>query len=228
MTWPASDVVTTNLDAGTDSASTARGNLLDLAQKFNQLRGHVSAFMQTLLTRVDAAAVRSDLALANHQLLTVDGTGNASVPATLTAGVLSSAGGMSAAGVVVAGGGLSAGSSCGITGNLSVSGSINAGDNITAYSDERLKENWGEIDPEFVHFLAQVRAGTFQRKDGDGRRFAGVSAQSLQQLLPETVEVDQHGLLSVAYGNAALVACVALAREVQALRSDLARLKGGA
>lgn len=61
MTWPASDVVTTNLDAGTDSPATARAQLLDLVQKFNQLRTHVSAAAQALLDDADAAAMRETL-----------------------------------------------------------------------------------------------------------------------------------------------------------------------
>lgn len=59
MTWPSSDVNTTGMDAGTDTPP--RAEILSWAQKFNQLRNHVSAFMQGLLTSADAAAVRSAL-----------------------------------------------------------------------------------------------------------------------------------------------------------------------
>lgn len=48
MTWPTSDVTTTSLDAGTDSPQTARAHLLDLAQKFNQVRAHGAVFEQGL------------------------------------------------------------------------------------------------------------------------------------------------------------------------------------
>ena len=57
---------------------------------------------------------------------------------------------------------------------------------------------------------------------------AGVSAQSLQKLLAETVQADENGKLSVAYGNAALVAAVELAKEVVKLREELQALKTGA
>lgn len=59
MTWPSSDVNTTGMDAGTDTPP--RAEILNWAQKFNQLRAHVSTFMQGLLTSADAAAVRSAL-----------------------------------------------------------------------------------------------------------------------------------------------------------------------
>ena len=49
MTWPATDVGTTNSDQGTDSPATARADILDLIQKFNQMRAHVDSLMQTIL-----------------------------------------------------------------------------------------------------------------------------------------------------------------------------------
>jgi hypothetical protein len=61
MPWPTTPVSTTNLDAGTDNPQTARADLLDLVQKFNEMRAHVSAFAQTLLDDADAAAVRATL-----------------------------------------------------------------------------------------------------------------------------------------------------------------------
>lgn len=64
MTWPASDVVRTNADATTDSPASFRVNALDLIDKFNQLRNHVTAFMQGLLTAANAPAARSTLGAA--------------------------------------------------------------------------------------------------------------------------------------------------------------------
>jgi len=61
MTYPASDVGTTNTDAGTDSPATARTDILDLMTKFNLLRNHISSFMQGVLNRGTAALVRADL-----------------------------------------------------------------------------------------------------------------------------------------------------------------------
>ena len=64
MTWPSVDVGTTNADAGTDSPATARTDLLDLMTKFNQVRNHVSAFIQTLLDDAAASNARTTLGAA--------------------------------------------------------------------------------------------------------------------------------------------------------------------
>lgn len=63
MTWPSADVNTTNADAGTDSPATFRTDVLDLLTKFNQMRNHVSAFMQGLLSSASASAARTTLGL---------------------------------------------------------------------------------------------------------------------------------------------------------------------
>lgn len=101
---------------------------------------------------------------------------------------------------------------------------VSAG-NVTAYSDERLKKDWEEVKPNFVDQLANVKSGTYTRTDSDERQ-AGVSAQSLQELLPETVIAGNDGMLSVAYGNAAMVAVVELAKEIRKLKEELKALKG--
>jgi hypothetical protein len=112
---------------------------------------------------------------------------------------------------------------------LDASGNITTAGNITAYSDERLKKDWAPMPTDFVARLAAVQNGTYSRIDG-GLRQVGVSAQSLSGLMPEAVLTDEGGdkLLSVAYGNAALTACIELAREVVALRAEVNALKGRA
>lgn len=105
------------------------------------------------------------------------------------------------------------------SGNLSVTGTV------TANSDERLKTDWASVAGDFVARLADTKSGVYTRLD-TGSRQAGVGAQSLQKLLPEAVLEGEDGTLSVAYGNAALVACVELAKEVVSLRSEVAALKG--
>jgi hypothetical protein len=103
---------------------------------------------------------------------------------------------------------------------LDTSGNLTASANITAYSDERLKKDWAPVAADFVSKLSGVKSGTYTRIDSDIRQ-AGVSAQSLQEILPETVMEDIEGTLSVAYGNAALVAAVELAKKVVELQSRL-------
>lgn len=106
-------------------------------------------------------------------------------------------------------------------GNLSVTG------NMTAFSDERVKTDWEPVAPDFVDVLATIKSGTFSRTDIKMDRQAGVAAQSLRDLLPEAVPKGSDGMYSVAYGQAAMVACVELAKEVVALRRRLEDLEGG-
>ncbi|RKP56354.1 tail fiber domain-containing protein [Pararobbsia silviterrae] len=89
---------------------------------------------------------------------------------------------------------------------------------ITALSDERLKKDWESLPPDFVQRLANVKSGTYTRID-TGIRQVGVSAQSLLPVLQEAIHADDDERLSVAYGQAALAACVELAKEVIRLRA---------
>lgn len=95
--------------------------------------------------------------------------------------------------------------------------------NITASSDERLKKDWDSLPDDFVERLANVLHGSFTRID-TGARQVGVGARSLRELLPEAVSGDD--VLSVAYGNAALVSAIQLAIELLKLRDRVAALEG--
>lgn len=77
MVWPAANVNTTNADAGTDSPASFRNDVLDLINKFNQLRAHPSPFIQGLLDDIDAAAARATLGAAST-------TGNESIDGSKT------------------------------------------------------------------------------------------------------------------------------------------------
>lgn len=94
--------------------------------------------------------------------------------------------------------------------------------NVTAYSDERLKTDWLSLPLDYVDQLSKVLSGTYTRTD-TGFRQAGVGAQSLQKILPETVFEGVH--LSVAYGNAALVSAVELAKRVVEQEARIKRLE---
>lgn len=107
---------------------------------------------------------------------------------------------------------------------LTDGGNLTAAGNVTANSDERLKKDWARLPADFLEQLAGVENGTFTRI-ATNERNAGVSAQSLRSVLPEAVMEDHNGYLSVAYGNAALVACIELAKEVMRLRALLEPIK---
>ena len=81
-----------------------------------------------------------------------------------------------------------------------LSGSFTATGNITAFSDERLKENVQTIEGA-LDKVSQMRGVTYNYKSelNDGQRGTGVIAQEMQQIMPEVVEEGQY--LSVAYGN---------------------------
>jgi hypothetical protein len=111
--------------------------------------------------------------------------------------------------------------------NLTFNGTnLTCGGTVTANSDERLKTNWRDLPEDFVARLAEVKHGTYDRTDIDLTQ-DGVSAQSLQRLLSNSVLRNADGTLSVAYGNAALVACIQLAQKVVALEQTVAKLTKG-
>jgi hypothetical protein len=107
----------------------------------------------------------------------------------------------------------------GTTSNMIVAG------DVTAFSDERLKKDWGALPSNLLERLAAVKHGTYTRVD-TGARQVGVSAQDMRHVLAESVleGKDEAKTLSVAYGQAALAICVELAKEVVALRGALGRL----
>jgi hypothetical protein len=107
---------------------------------------------------------------------------------------------------------------------MDMSGNLTMANNVTAYSDERLKTNWRPVQDNFVSKLANVKSGIYDRVDQEVTQ-AGISAQSLQKILPETVIEDASGTLSVNYGAAAMVSCVELAKVVEELKAEIAELK---
>jgi hypothetical protein len=107
---------------------------------------------------------------------------------------------------------------------MDMSGNLTMAGNVTAYSDERKKKNWRLVTENFVEKLANVKAGVYDRTD-EAITQVGVSAQSLQKLLPEAVIEDADGFLSVAYGNAAMTSAVELAKELVVLKELVKELK---
>jgi len=76
-------------------------------------------------------------------------------------------------------------------------GNFTATGNITAYSDERLKENIETLDGSKV---LEMRGVSYTK---EGKESSGVIAQELEKVAPELVETadDEMGTKSVAYGN---------------------------
>jgi len=110
-------------------------------------------------------------------------------------------------------------------GNLSnngnnLSGNFVATGNVTAFSDERLKENVETIQGA-LDKVSQMRGVTYNYKSelNDGQRGTGVIAQEIQQVMPEVVEEGEY--LSVAYGNLVGV----LIEAVKELKAELDQCK---
>ena len=110
-------------------------------------------------------------------------------------------------------------------GNLSnngnnLSGAFTATGNITAFSDERLKENVQTIEGA-LDKVSRMRGVTYNYKSelNDGQRGTGVIAQEMQQVMPEVVQEGEY--LSVAYGNIVGV----LIEAVKELKEELAQCK---
>ena len=97
---------------------------------------------------------------------------------------------------------------------LDASGNLTATANITAYSDERLKENFEPLEVS-VKDLASLEVSSFDRTDIEGMRQCGVTAQALQKVMPLAVQENPSGMLSIDYGRAALIAAITIAKALE-------------
>ena len=92
-----------------------------------------------------------------------------------------------------------------------------ASGNVTAYSDERLKDNITTIKGA-LDLVSDMRGVTY---DMEGRAGVGVIAQEIQKVLPEVVsEQVNEEYLSVAYGNISGV----LIEAIKELRAEVDHL----
>ena len=99
--------------------------------------------------------------------------------------------------------------------------SILATYDIVGYSDARLKTDLLRIDGA-LDKVKRLSGYTFLRKDFDSaKRFAGVIAQEVKEVLPEVVSTDADGMLSVAYGNLVALLIEAI-KELAATKADAA------
>lgn len=83
---------------------------------------------------------------------------------------------------------------------LYVGGSIRATGTITANSDITLKKNLAKIE-NALEKVEQINGYTYEFKEDDSKRHAGVIAQEIEGVLPEIVNKGNDGLLGVEYGN---------------------------
>jgi hypothetical protein len=160
--------------------------------------------------------------------------------------VRTGSGTVAARSIAVSGTGLSVSNADGVSGNPTVtsnatsantvstivardgSGNFSAGIvtvvDLNSTSDERLKTNWKPLPETFLDELCEVKHGIYDRTDIELTQ-AGVSAQSLQKVLKEVVTEDENGMLSVSYGNAALVAVIELTKLVKEQQKQIEELR---
>jgi len=105
------------------------------------------------------------------------------------------------------------------TGAFSVTGAITATGDVTAFSDIAIKEDIEVID-HALDKVSNLGGYVFNRKGDDTRRYTGVIAQEIQEVLPEAVHATEQGL-SVAYGNLTGL----LIEAVKELRAEVEALK---
>lgn len=221
------DSYTTKVDGVSDVLAADTNNLQDaMVAVQTRLGTTASPTFVTLSTSqtISGAKTFSSVAANSAGRWTTNAAGvgmyEMHLPGVAARGWYLSTDGVTRLGVTDGGGGVS-------TVLLSIDGSGNttAAGNVTANSDERLKTNWRGLGEDLLTKLAGVKVGVYDRTD-TGATQVGVSAQSLREVLPQAVHEDAEGMLSVAYGNAALAAAIALAREVVSLRRELEELKG--
>ena len=81
------------------------------------------------------------------------------------------------------------------------SGNWTAQGNVTAYSDEKLKDNIEPIENP-IEKIKAIQGVTYNRNDIEGNpRQTGVVAQQVERVLPEVVMTNDEGIKHVAYGN---------------------------
>ena len=105
-----------------------------------------------------------------------------------------------------------------LTLDMSAAGAATFNNDVTAFSDERLKSEIKTIDSA-LDKVTNMRGVTFDR---DGRRGTGVIAQEMQKVMPEVVH-DEGEYMSVAYGNLVGV----LIEAIKELEAKVEKLENG-
>lgn len=112
------------------------------------------------------------------------------------------------------------------TSSIDNSGNLTVAGDITANSDERLKENWRDLPEDFLDALADLTLlGIYDRID-TGETQLGMSAQQVQRFAPWLVKIDpETSLLSLDYGKLGGVSAARLAQVVRNQRREIDLLK---
>lgn len=105
-----------------------------------------------------------------------------------------------------------------LTLDMSGAGAATFNNDVTAFSDERLKDDIETIEDALTK-VKNMRGVTFTR---DGRQGTGVIAQEVQKIMPEVVH-DKGEYMSVAYGNLVGV----LIEAIKELKAEVDELKKG-
>jgi hypothetical protein len=101
-------------------------------------------------------------------------------------------------------------------------GSLYCVGNVTAYSDIRHKKDIVKLD-NALEKVEKLNGYTYTRKDDD-KRYTGLIAQEVLEVLPEAVIADEKGDYSLAYGNMAGLFVEAMKEMKSKLDTALARL----
>ena len=109
-----------------------------------------------------------------------------------------------------------------LTLDMSDAGNATFNNDVTAFSDKRLKDNIETI-PNALDKVCAMRGVTFTRNDNDGQPGTGVIAQEMQEVFPVVVKEnnDELNTLSVSYGNLVGV----LIEAVKELKEEIEKLK---
>ena len=111
-----------------------------------------------------------------------------------------------------------------LTLDMSAAGAATFNNDVTAFSDKRLKDNIETI-PNALDKVCAMRGVTFTRNDNNDQPGTGVIAQEMQEVFPVVVKENKDDLntLSVSYGNLVGVLIEAikeLKEEVEKLKKD--------
>tara|TARA_E500000305_G_scaffold35638_1_gene27084 strand:- start:13 stop:540 length:528 start_codon:yes stop_codon:yes gene_type:complete len=117
---------------------------------------------------------------------------------------------------------------CYLGGLLNVHHTIYAGNNITAFSDIRLKENIKPIE-NAIEKVSAINGVTFTRiDDEEDIKYAGLIAQEVEEVLPEVIRENRDGYKTLDYGNVTglLVEAIKdLKEEINTLREEVNDLR---